>query len=152
MAEVIDGFLELSEVLEKISEIALDEDVRQRALEAGAKPIVDRARRIMDSHKRTGTLDRNIGSEYNAVTSTQDIGWGQDGFYGRFLEQGFKPVSGRRITRGSATKAGRTVKLVSKTQTGKFVQVSHIKPAYEAEKQTVGNAMIAVYKKEMEGV
>lgn len=144
MADIENGFSDFAEELQHISERITDENVQRKALEAGAKPIVERAKRIMSSHRRTGNLIDDISSEYNDSTKTQDIGWGKKGFYGRFYENGYRPVTGK----WSKSKSRRR-KLINKRPSGKFIKIEHIKPAYEAEKENVAKAMIETYQNEI---
>lgn len=149
MSDIENGLAEFAEELKQLSDKITDDNVRRKALEAGAKPIVDRAKRIINSHRRTGRLEQSIAHAYNENGKEQEIGWGGEdnttksttGFYGRFLEKGYKPVTGKR-------KGG---KLIGKKPSGKFIRIEHIKPAYEAEKETVSNAMLEVYKQEIGG-
>ncbi len=141
MSDIENGFSDFAEELANISGKITDDSIRRKALEAGAKPVVERAKRIISNHKRTGRLENSISAEYNESTQTQDIGWSKEGFYGRFYEKGYKPVKGKR-------KGG---KLINKAPSGKFIKAEHIKPAYEAEKDNIANAMIEVYKQEIGG-
>ncbi len=139
--DIGNGFAELAEELASISNKVTDENIRHKALEAGATPVVDRAKRIISTHRKTGNLENSISSEYNNTTKTQDVGWGKDGFYGRFYEKGYKPVKGKR----------KNGKLINKAPSGKLIKAEHIKPAYEAEKENIANAMLDVYKQEIGG-
>ena len=149
MAETLDGFLEFSTELEILSKTISDEEVKKKALDVGAKPIVDRANRIISSHRRTGTLEESIIGGYDSGEGVQRIGWGgklngtksATGFYGRFLERGWHPVTGKR----------KNGKFINKKRTGKFIRIEHLMPAYEAEKENTANAMIAVYRDEIGG-
>jgi len=125
MAESIDGFSDLAIVLENFGRKVMDESVKRRALEAGAEPIVSRAKRVAAQHKRTGTLESGIISAYDEKGSTMDIGWSKDAFYGRILDNGFNHTR------------------------GKHIQIEHLKASYEAEKENAMNAMLEVYKKEL---
>ncbi len=125
LAEAIDGFAELALELEKISRKATDKGVKRRALEAGAKLIVSRGKRIAAQHKRTGKLESGINSEYDGQSDAMNIGWSSEAFYGRILDNGATLTTGRRI------------------------QVQHLKASFEAEKENVMNKMLEVYKQEM---
>ena len=106
-----DGFAELSQ---ELNEIAKDcsETKRKQALEKGNDIIVKDAR--MRAPVRTGLLSRQgIVSEIINADEV-DIGWTEDAFYGRFLENGTSKMSAR----------------------------PHLRPAYEAKKNEVLQIMI----------
>ena len=84
--------------------------------------------------------------KYNESTKTQDIGWGNKGFYGRFYEKGYRPVTGAY---GKNKKVHK--KLLDKKPSGKFIKREHITAAYEAEKSNIAKAMVETYQKELGG-
>jgi len=149
VVDIKNGLIDLAVELEALSGKIVDEGIRRRALEAGAKPIVDRAKQIMSSHRRTGRLNDSIGTAYNESDQTQEIGVGGElnttksatGFYGRFLDRGYHPVTGKR-------KHG---KLLNKRRSGKFVKIPFLEPALNSERDNIQRAMIEIYQKEVGG-
>jgi len=140
------GFAELAADLERMASKAMDEGVKKKALKAGATPIVARAKATMRRYKKTGALVEGITDEYNSKSGNQDIGYGKKGFYGKFYETGYRPVTGN----WRKSKGGRK-KLVNKRPSGKFIRREHIKPAFKAEKERVFKEMIEVLDKEFGG-
>jgi len=137
------GFEKLAADLVRIATKATNQQVRRKVLEEGAKPIVERAQRTMQRYRRTGRLDKSIHSSYNTRDETQDIGWSNRGFYGRFYENGYRPVTGKFVR-----KMGRR-RMVNKRPTGRFIKRPHIRPAYVAERENVARRMIETFKNEM---
>ena len=134
---------ELAAELNRLAQRVNDERVHKKALEAGAAPVVNRARAIMRQYRRTGKLDAGLKAEYVSAavcrrsrrgtqrrqyenTGFIEIGYGEYGFYGKFHDRGFKP-------RGWSVQFRRP----------------HIWPAYEAEKAAVAAAMIGVLETEL---
>jgi len=155
MADIENGFMDLAGELEVLSEKITNEATRRKALEEGAKPIVNRAKQIMSSHRRTGRLDEAISSAYNETDQKQDIGIGGQlnttklatGFYGRFLDRGYHPV--RIIGTREKSRFSGTINVTERT--GKFVKIPFLAPALEAERENMQKAMIEVYQKEAGG-
>ena len=137
------GFEELAVELERMARQITNKSVKRKVLEAGAKPVVDYARRTMQQYRRTGRLDQGITSAYNEKDETQDIGWGNKGFYGRFYESGYRPIA------GNLKRTGGRRKWQNKRPSGKFIKRQHIQPAYATERENVSRAMIEVYKNEV---
>lgn len=121
MASAIDGFSDLAVELKNISDRVVSKETKKKALEAGANPIVERARRIIAQHSRTGRLESGIIAKYDASDDTMGIGWTEDAFYGRILDNGFNHTGGKRV------------------------QIEHLKSTYEAEKEKVLNNMLSIY-------
>ena len=128
----MDGFAELeAELSDAILKIG-DQAVHKRSLNAGADIILERSKQILAPHRRTGQLLESLNK---AVVRRQnltdiEIGWGGDfgstqahGFYGLFLDNGFRNV-----------------------KSGRFTQLQHLKSVHEAEKENVLNAMLEVYE------
>lgn len=149
--DIENGFTALAEDLAKISGIAADKRIELKALEAGAKPIVDRAKAVAGRFRRTGRLVASIGAQYSDKSNTMRIGIGEPisttnsstGFYGRFQDRGFRPVGGKRDGRGRLKKS-------TKRPVGRIVRNPIFEPAYQAEQGRVYDKMIGVYRKEME--
>ena len=143
----VNGMEELADELERIARIITDKGVTRNVLQAGAKPIVDRASNAMRHHRRTGRLDQGITAAFNETTERIEIGWDDKGFYGRFYESGYRPLAGSQKQR-----EGKALHSWRKTAgRGVTVQRAHIRPAYAAEKDTVARRMIEAYQKEIGG-
>jgi HK97 gp10 family phage protein len=125
VADMIDGFTGLILDLENLSGKIDDKETKQKALEAGAEPIINRSKRIAAQHRRAGVLEEGIVSQIDNDANAISIGWSKSAFYGKYLDDGF-------------THRG-----------GKFVQIPHLKASYEAEKEKALNNMIEVYKKSL---
>jgi len=138
------GFEELAGDLDRLAERITDPRVKRKVLSAGADVIVNRARTAPRPTRRTGTLVQNISHEYDEKTEKQRVGWLKDGFYGRFHEDGWRPLRGKRGKR--STHQWRKV-----AQRGRTVQNPHIRPAYAAERDNIGRRMIEAYQQELTG-
>ena len=145
------GFYDMAEELAQIGEKITDKRTQQKALEAGAKPVVDRARSIAGRFRRTGRLMQSIGAQYSDRSNTMRIGIGEPisttnsstGFYGRFHDRGWRPVNfQRRGRRGHAKRS-------TKRPVGRIIRNPIFDPAYEAEQKRVFQKMIDAYKKEI---
>jgi len=134
--QTLDGFNELAEELAAVAKKATSKETQKKALTAGAEIIVKSAQGNVNN--QTGHLRKNIGSEYveNGGNGEMRIGFTKDGFYGRFLEFGFNAV-GRKKRRGRGKGEGR------------FVKKPMIQPAWESDQESVLNAMLTEYEKEM---
>jgi hypothetical protein len=147
---ISEGFAVLAEDLKIIGEKITDQRTEKKALEAGAKPIVDRAKSVAGTFRRTGRLIQSIGAQYSEKSNTMRIGIGEPisttnsstGFYGRFHDQGWHPVGGKRDGKGRIKKG-------TKRRTGNFIQNPIFEPAYQAENERVYRNMIDVYRKEI---
>ena len=140
------GLEDFARDLERIAGKVADKQVLRKVLSAGAKPVVDRAKRTIRQHRRTGTLDQGITTEFDEKTEKQRIGWGRRAFYGRFYESGYRPITGNR------KRVGGRWRWKNKRPSGRTIQRAHIRPAYAAERQTVGNKMIETLRNELGGV
>lgn len=95
MTDLTRGFTELAEELEDIVKNT-DEAHRKKALDAGAEPIVEKARQIVNySARRKGLLKKSGITKGDNTGDKIDIGWTNDGFYGRFVEYGTRKMSPR---------------------------------------------------------
>jgi len=139
------GLEELAGDLERIAGKVTDRRVIKKVLEAGAKPIVDRAQRTMKQHRRTGTLDQGIVTAFNERTEKQEIGHNSRAFYGRFYEGGYRPITGNR------KRIGGRWRWKNKRPSGRTIQRAHIRPAFSAERNTVARRMIETYQNEIGG-
>ena len=145
------GFADMAADLEKVSDRIGDKRIKVKALEAGAKPIVARAKSIAGRFRRTGRLMQSIGAGYSDRSDTMRIGIGEPisttaastGFYGRFHDQGWRPVRFRR--KGRRGRAKRS----TRQPTGQFIRNPIFDPAYEAEKERVYQKMTEVYRNEI---
>lgn len=151
------GFETLGDEIDGIAKRARCEQLKKKALAAGAEPIKKEAqniaRRVMRT--RTGNLVRSIDHSYNPNTGRQSIGWtGGDGtglgFYGFFHEVGYRVMTGRRTN--AETGARLTVTQRRKTA-GRSATIQHrqVRPALENRREQMQRAMVAVYKKELGG-
>lgn len=140
-----DGFAALAAELERMSDKITSDSVKRKAFEAGAEPIVKRARQTVHLFRRKGQLEGGVGSSYDSRTQTQDIGWDNNAFYGRFYENGYRP------TTGNLKRIGKRRKWTNKRPSGKFIQRVHLSAAYNAERENAGMAMIEVLKNELGG-
>jgi len=139
------GFDELAGDLERLATRITDPRVKRKVLEAGARPVADRARQTMRQHRRTGTLDSGIISDYNEKTEKQEIGWNSRAFYGRFYEGGYRPITGNRH------RVNGRWRWKNKRSSGRTVQRAHIRPAFVAESENIGRCMIETYRNEIQG-
>jgi hypothetical protein len=93
---------------------------------------------------------QSIGSQYSDKSNTMRIGIGEPisttksatGFYGRFNDQGWRPVGGRRDGKHRLQKS-------TKRPTGKVIRNPIFEPAYKAEKERVFQEMIDIYRNEI---
>lgn len=115
MADLLMGFEELSKELAQIAKDAGPEK-RKRALEAGAKIVVEKARASVPV--RTGLLKREGIAAESPKDDAVEIGWTQSGFYGRFLEHGTSKMRAR----------------------------PHLQPAYEREQNRITQTMLRELK------
>jgi len=138
------GFDELAGDLERMAERITDPRVKRKVLSAGADVLVSRARIAPRPGRRTGTLAGSIAHEYDESTEKQRIGWRDKGFYGRFHEDGWRPLKGKRGKR--SVRQWRKV-----AQRGRVVQNPHIRPAFAAERDNIGRRMIETYQQEIGG-
>lgn len=152
MNDLQSGFTDFADDLGRIGDKITDKRIQTQALEAGAKPIVDRAKNLASRFKRSGRLVRSIGAQYSERSNTMRIGIGEPisttnsstGFYGRFHDRGWRPVNFNRSGRRGLAKRG------TKRPTGQLIRNPFIEPAYEAEKERVYQKMIDVYQKELD--
>ena len=150
--DIQNGFADMAEELAGIGDKITDKRTEIKALEAGAKPIVDRAKTLASRFKKSGRLMQSIGAQYSERSNTMRIGIGEPisttnsstGFYGRFHDKGWRPVRFQRNgRRGHAKKGG-------KRPTGRFIRNPIFDPAYNAEQERVFENMINVYRKELD--
>ncbi|MCL1999131.1 MAG: HK97 gp10 family phage protein [Turicibacter sp.] len=132
--EILNGCEELAAELAEMAKKTADKGVQKAVLEAGADVLVKAA--VGNVNNRTGNLRRNIGSEYLPDSAEMRIGYTKDGFYGRFLEFGYRAV-GRARRRGRAGGFGR------------FVRRPIVIPAWEDNAGAVLSAMLAEYEKNL---
>ena len=145
MANTQSGLEELAGDLERIAGRVTDARVIRKVLEAGAKPIVDRASSTMRRYRRTGALDQGINTAFNEHTERQEIGWGSRAFYGRFYEGGYRPITGNR------KRVNGRWRWKNKRPSGRTIQRAHIRPAFAAVRDNVARRMIETYQKELGG-
>lgn len=115
MADLTKGFDELAQELSEIAKAATG-PAKQQALGKGGDIIVQRARAIVPVD--TGLLKREGIVKGDNTGDKIDIGWTNDGFYGRFLEHG----------------------------TSKMAPRPHISPAWEQSKTQVTETMLTMLK------
>ena len=149
------GMEELGKDFDRIAKKAIDQNVHKKVLNAGAKPIIDRARAAMRPYSRTGTLVRNIGYVYDKALGRTRLGWkGKKSFYGFFWEVGYNPMitDNRR-----AARAGRVLPSVhyrrksASTRWGRRMQRPHLYPARDAERDNALRIMEETLLKEFGG-
>ena len=149
------GMSELSKDFERMATKAADQNVHKKVLNAGAKPIIDRARSTMRRHSRTGALVRSIGYVYDKKLGRTRLGWkGKKTFYGFFWEVGYRPMitDNRR-----AAREGRVLKSVhfrrnsADTRWGRRMQRPHLFPARDAERENSLRIMEEILQKEFGG-
>lgn len=126
-----EGVAELMLELEEITKKITDPNTKKEVLEAMAEPVVDeskrKARSIFGEYQNTGKLEDSIASEWQASSPDEiEIGWGKDGFYGKFHERGFYHSRAKR-----------------------FIKNPHIRPAFEAKRTEVANAAIKKLKEKL---
>lgn len=92
MADLTKGFSELAQELSEIAKTATGPE-KKKALEKGAEIVVDRARSLAPVD--TGLLKREGIDKGDNTGDSIEIGWTNDGFYGRFLEHGTSKMSPR---------------------------------------------------------
>jgi hypothetical protein len=152
MTDIENGFADMAEDLEQLSDKITDKRTEIKALEAGAKPVVEQAKRIAGRFRRAGRLAKSIGAQYSERSNTMRIGIGEPisttasstGFYGRFHDRGWQPVNFRRTGRRGH------VKRSTRRPTGQFIRNPIFDPAYEAAKERVYRGMIEAYQKEID--
>ena len=146
---------ELGKDFERMAKKAMDKTVHKKVLDAGARPIVERARDTMRRYSRTGTLVRNIGYVYDERLGRTRLGWkGKHSFYGFFWEVGYNPmITDNRRAAG----AGRTLPSLhtrrnsASTQWGRRMQRPHLFPARDAERDNALRIMEELLQKELGG-
>lgn len=144
------GFTDMAEELAILGEKITDKRTEIKALEAGAKPIVDRAKAVASRFRRTGRLVASIGAQYSERSNTMRIGIGEPisttnsstGFYGRFHDQGWRPINFQRKGRRGH------VKRSTRQPTGRIIRNPIFEPAFAAEERRVFENMIETYRKE----
>lgn len=106
------GFDEFEKDIESIIKQVNGPEVMHEMLEAMAEPIIKEAKNILrKSTDGDQKLENEIVSEWDPSRPTELlIGWTNDGFYGRFLEDGYHHI-------GSL----------------KFIKRPHIRPAYNSK-------------------
>ena len=147
------GFYAMAAELAELSEKITDEKTRKKVLEAGAEPVVERAKQIASRFKQSGDLVQSIGAEYSDKTETIRIGIGEPvstvasatGFYGRFQDQGFQPVGGKRV---HGKRRGRLQKRTKRPK-GRRVQNPIFEPAHNIKEEQVQRRMLETYRKEL---
>jgi hypothetical protein len=139
------GLEELAAELERMAIQITDPLVKRRVLEAGAKPIVNRARQTMKRYRSTGTLDKGIISAYNERTERQEIGHNNRAFYGFFYDLGYRPITGNR------KRVGNQWRWKNKRPSGRTIQRAHTRPSFAAERENVAQRMIETYRNEIGG-
>ena len=159
MGDIQNGFSDFVKELERTVGKITDERIKIKALEAGAKIVVKRAKRIASRvlRTRTGRLLKSIGAQYSDRSNTMRIGIGppvsttssSTGFYGRFQDKGWHVTRWQPIT-NKGVEGAWTQEKRKERRTGRFVRNPFIGPAYEAEKDRVFKKMIDVYRKELE--
>ncbi len=118
MADLTKGFGELAQELSEIAKYATG-PAKKDALEDGAEIIVNRARSLVPySTRRKGLLKKTGITKGDNTGDKIDVGWTQEGFYGRFLEHG----------------------------TSKMAPRPHISPAWEQTQTQVINTMLTKLK------
>ena len=146
------GFADFAEDLAAILDKVTDEEVHAKALEAGAKPVVNHAKQLAPRGK-SGRLRQSIGAEYSDKTNTMRIGIGEPvstrnsstGFYGRFQNDGWHPAGGRR------RKGGRLDKRTKRTA-GKVRGKNFINTAMNAQEGNAYKIILDELTKALEGV
>lgn len=135
-----DGFTEFNDMLKKIAQKVKDPVVREDALEAMAKPIVDEAKRlagpgggVMDNP--TGNLADSIVAEIPSdlmKKSQIDIGWTESGWYGVKLEKGYMHYA--------------------KHKPREFIKRPHLRPAFNSKRSAAADAAIKVLRKALDPI
>ena len=149
------GMEELGKDFERIAKKAIDQTVHKKVLNAGAKPIIKRARNTMRRYSRTGTLVRNIGYVYDKKLGRTRLGWkGKKSFYGFFWEVGYNPMitDNRRAAReGRILDSLHTRRNSASTRWGRRMQRPHLFPARDAERENALRIMEELLQKEFGG-
>ena len=129
------GIEELMLDLEEIGLKISDPETKKQVLEAMAEPVVKEAKRItrpggmFGKYRKTGNLSKSIGKEWSPDYPDEiKVGWGEEGFYGKFHERGF-----------------------FNKQYKVFIKNPHIRPAFESKRSEVGSAGIKKYKEILGG-
>jgi len=157
MADIEKGFENFADDIAEILKVVTDEGVQAKALEAGAKPIVERAKQLAPRGK-TGRLVRSIGAQYSKRTKTVRIGIGEPvsttnsstGFYGRFQNNGWRPAGGRRV-RSTSASGGRALDRRSKRTVSYVRGRNYLGSALEAQENNALRIVIDELKNELKG-
>ena len=149
------GMDELSEDFKRMATKAVDQAVHKRVTEAGAKPIIDRAKSTMRRYSRTGALVRSIALIYDKKLGRTRLGWkGKRTFYGFFWEVGYNPMitdrNRLRNSDGSWASVHNRRKSES-TRRGRRMQRPHLFPARDAERDNALRIMEETLLKELGG-
>lgn len=149
------GMADLGRDFERMAGKAIDQKVHKKVLEAGAKPIVARARTTMRRYSRTGTLVKNIGFVYDKKLGRTRLGWkGKNSFYGFFWEVGYNPmITDRNRLRddGGGFASLHARRKDDGTRRGRRMQRPHLFPARDAELENSHRIMEELLQKEMGG-
>jgi len=159
MAKKIEnGLSDFADDLKAISEVVTDEKVHEKALLAGAMPVVNHAA-LLAPRGKTGRLAQSIGAQYSETIKAVRVGIGEPvstsksatGFYGRFQNDGWRPAVGRRVATVSG-KGGRALDKRSKSTSGKVKGKHFLGTAMDAQENNAFGIIIDELKKELEGV
>lgn len=138
-SDITQGFKELNDLLKEISKKVADVTVRDEALNAFAKPIVEEAKRITAKggsafDSPTGNISEGIVAEIPDETGQRrnqiEIGWTQKAWYGVKLEKGYKHYA-KHVPR-------------------QHIKRPHLRPAYNAKKTEGADAAVQVLKRHLD--
>lgn len=152
--EAYDGFADLQKELSALAQKINNPDIIKSVLEEGGKIIADKASGIVaaTAKRKSGNLEKSIiVYGFDAKTNEISIGWKEDAFYGKILEEGFVPWTGKTEKMGKRKSRPRDKNKRTKLLSGKTkVYLKHLEPAYEQAKGTATEAMVNKLKKEIE--
>jgi hypothetical protein len=143
-----DGFDTLMAELQQIASTVTDKKVQEKAIKAGLEPIVPIAQRTLRPFRRNSrgrsSLDQEVIYEHNEKDNTGGIGWTRAGYYGRFYEHGYRPITGTR------KRVDGRLRWKSRKPSGHpTIQRNHILRAHIAEKENIPVRMIKVLRSEI---
>ena len=122
MDSLMDGFSEFEKQMDTWKEAVANPEINKEMLEAMAAPIISESKNRVRKDSR---LAKGIVLQWaKGIPTELKIGWTNDAFYGRFLEEGYHHIG-----------------------TQKYIKKPHLRPAYNAKKDEGANAArLALYR------
>ena len=149
------GMDDFIKALGRAADKAIDQKVHKKVLEAGARPVVQRAKKAVRRYRRTGAQERSISYKYDSRLGRLRLGWKGKHFYGFFYEVGYSPMRGTIRSKRERNNDGSIMSLHNHRKDalrGARIQRPHLFPARDAELENVFRTMEELLHKEMGGI